>query len=292
MLLGDIIKVTPSSKTVGDLAQFMVNNKLTPQQVIDRAEELNFPSSTVEYFRGLLGHPYGGFPEPLRTRVLKGKFETVKGRPGASMPPFDFEKVEQNLVQKYGRHRVREEDVISYSQYPKVFEDYMEMQTKYGKITRVPTCHFLAPLEIGESVNWDNNSVTLKGISNLNEKGEFVVNFDVNGKPSSVPIKPLKKGQEPFILAKKGGATSFVEEVKAEKANKGNAKHVGAPMPGRIQEIKVKQGSKVSKGDPIIILNSMKMETVIGAPANGVIKRVTCILDSNVASGDLLLEME
>jgi len=287
MLLGDIIKVTPSSKTVGDLAQFMVNNKLTPEEVIRRAPELNFPSSTVEYFRGLLGHPYGGFPEPLRTGVLKGRFETVEGRPGTSMAPYNFEEVEDKLVKKYGRHRIRDVDVVSYSQYPKVFEDYMTMQSKYGKVTRLPTNFFLAPLEIGETVQWDSNKVTLNSISPINEEGNtnngsFNVNFECNGKPVSVPIKPQKKGQEPFIIARKGGKVEQVEQVKAEKADKSNPKHVAAPMPGKIQEVKVKVGSTVNKGDPILIINSMKMETVIGAPTSGKVKRVVCVLDSNV----------
>ena len=194
-------------------------------------------------------------------------------------------------MDKYGRHRVREEDVVSYSQYPKVFEEYMEMQSKYGKITRLPTNNFLAPMGVGATAQWDGNSVTLKGISPLTD-GKFNVTFDVNGKPHTVAVAPLKKGQQPFVLAQKGGHSHTVEEVKSEKADKSNPRHVAAPMPGRIQDIKVKPGAVVKKGEPVIILNSMKMETVIGAPSSGTVKRVTCIQDANVASGDLLLEME
>lgn len=210
------------------------------------------------------------------------------------MPPYDFEKVERQLVEKYGRHRVREEDVISYSQYPKVFEDYMTMQSKYGKVTRLPTNFFLAPLELGETAEWDNNKVTLNSVTPINEEGSpnngsFNVNFECNGKPVSVPIKP--KSSIPFIIARTGGQVQKIEEVKSEKADKSNPKHVSAPMPGKIQEIKCKVGDSVEKGDPVLIINSMKMETVIGAPVSGTIKRIVCIVDSNVSSGDLLLEM-
>jgi len=213
------------------------------------------------------------------------------------MAPYDFTSVENKLIEKYGRHRVREEDVISYSQYPKVFEDYMTMQTKYGKITKLPTNVFLAPLDIGDTAEWDNNKVTLKTISPINEEGNpnngsFLVSFDANGKPASATIKPHKPNQQPFIIAKKGGKVESVEQVKSEKADKSNPKHVAAPMPGKIQEIKVKVGDSVTKGDPILIINSMKMETVIGAPVSGKIKRITCVLDTNVGSGDLLLEMD
>ena len=126
-LLGDIVKVTPSSKVVGDLAQFMVQNKLTEQAVMEKADSLSFPSSIVEYFEGLLGQPEGGFPEPLRSKLLKGRADTIRleGRPGESMPLTNFKKIEATLKQKYGVKTISDNDVMSYIMYPKVMDEYM-----------------------------------------------------------------------------------------------------------------------------------------------------------------------
>ena len=150
-LLGDIIKVTPSSKIVGDLAQFMVQNKLTPEEVERRAEELSFPSSVVEFMQGLIGQPPGGFPEPLRSRILKGK-TVYSGRPGADMPALDFNMVEAKLVEKYGPNVVTERDVMSYVMFPKVLEHYLDFKTKYGPVKCLDTRTFFVGPNIAESI--------------------------------------------------------------------------------------------------------------------------------------------
>ncbi|CAE7616069.1 pyc-1, partial [Symbiodinium microadriaticum] len=150
-LMGDIIKVTPSSKVVGDMAQFMVQNKLTEQEVIDRASTLSFPTSVVEYFQGYLGIPPFGFPEPLRSRVIAGKLlpngkDCFDGRPGAELPPANFDSMRLQLNDKYGSC-ITEQDVVSYSQYPKVFDDYMKGHIEYGDLTVLDTPTFVEGME-------------------------------------------------------------------------------------------------------------------------------------------------
>jgi pyruvate carboxylase len=153
-LLGDIIKVTPSSKIVGDLAQFMVQNKLTPEDVINKAETLSFPSSVVEYMQGLIGQPPGGFPEPLRSRILKGK-KVFNGRPGADLPALDFDKIKTELAEKYGE-TVRDCDVMSYVMFPKVLEHYLSFKAEYGPVTSLDTRTFFVGPNIAENVEVKN----------------------------------------------------------------------------------------------------------------------------------------
>lgn len=150
-LCGNIIKVTPSSKVVGDFAQWMVQNKLSKQDVLDRAEELDFPSSVVEFFQGYLGPPVGGFPEPLRTKVIRNK-PRIEGRPGASMEPLDFKKIKAELRSKFGKH-ITDADVTSYVMYPKVFEEYQAFIEKYGDLSVVPTRYFLGRPDVGEEMH-------------------------------------------------------------------------------------------------------------------------------------------
>lgn len=146
-LLGDIVKVTPTSKVVGDLAQFMVSNQLTEQDVLEKAEQLDFPSSVLEFFEGLMGQPYGGFPEPLRSKALRNRRKMDK-RPGLYLDPIDIDKVRTELKQKFDH--ISETDVASYIMYPKVFEDYRKFIDKYGDLSVLPTRYFLARPDIGE----------------------------------------------------------------------------------------------------------------------------------------------
>ena len=146
-IMGDLIKVTPSSKVVGDLAQFMVQNKLSGDEVVERADELSFPLSVVEFMQGYLGQPHGGFPEPFRSRILKG-METVEGRPGADMEPFSFAAAKGHLANVFPD--VTDYDVSSYSMYPKVTEDYLTHREKYGPVDKLDTRIFLVGPKVGE----------------------------------------------------------------------------------------------------------------------------------------------
>jgi pyruvate carboxylase len=246
-LLGDIVKVTPTSKVVGDLAQFMVSNKLSYDDVLSKAEQLDFPSSVLEFFEGLMGQPYGGFPEPLRTQALRGRRKMDK-RPGLYLEPVDFAKVRKDLKERYGG--CTETDLASYIMYPKVFEDYKKWTSKYGDLSVLPTRYFLARPEVGEEfhVELEKGKVLilkLLAIGPLSEQtGQREVFYEMNGEVRQVTVDDLH---------------AAVESIKRQKADPADPSHVGAPMSGVVVEIRVKDGADVKKGDPIAVLSAMKM---------------------------------
>lgn len=246
-LLGDIVKVTPTSKVVGDLAQFMVSNNLSYDEVLAKAEQLDFPSSVLEFFEGLMGQPYGGFPEPLRTKALRDRRKMDK-RPGLYLEPTNLEKVRAELKEKYGG--CTETDLASYIMYPKVFDDYKKFQTKYGDLSVLPTRFFLSKPEIGEEfhVELEKGKVLilkLLAVGPLNtEKGQREVFYEMNGEVRQVTVDDVH---------------AAVENVKRPKADPTDTTQVGAPMSGVVIEIRVKDGAEVKKGDPIAILSAMKM---------------------------------
>jgi pyruvate carboxylase len=190
-LLGDIVKVTPTSKVVGDLAQFMVSNGLSKDDVRQKAESLDFPSSVLEFFEGLMGQPYGGFPEPLRSHALRGRRKMDK-RPGLYLDPVDFEKTRNDLKEKYGG--VTETDIASWVMYPKVFEDYKKWTSKYGDLSVLPTRFFLSKPEIGEEfhVELERGKVLilkLLAVGPLSEQtGQREVFYEMNGEVRQVTV--------------------------------------------------------------------------------------------------------
>lgn len=264
-LLGDIIKVTPSSKIVGDLAQFMVQNNLSKEDVINKASDLSFPSSVVEYMQGLIGQPPGGFPEPLRTQILKDKIR-YEGRPGAELEPLDFNKVKENLITKYGEI-VEDCDVMSHVMFPKVLEDYLQFKTKFGPVTTLDTRIFFVGPKIAEAIDipiekGKNLHVKVLAIGDLNTVGEREVFFELNGQLRSLFVKDK----------------SAEKDIKAHpKADKNNSGSIGAPMPGNVIDIKVKVGEVIEKGDPLVVLSAMKMETVVKSPVTGKIISIPVI---------------
>lgn len=190
-LLGDIIKVTPSSKVVGDLAQFMVQNHLTSEQVLERAEELSFPKSVLEYLQGYIGIPYGGFPEPLRSRVLKD-MPRIEGRPGEKMDPLDFDKLKREL--KESHTNVTDRDVVSAALYPQVTEEYLHYREKYGPVDKLDTRIFLSGPKVGEEFEVTlerGKTLSLKALAmatDLKSNGNREVFFELNGQLRSVHI--------------------------------------------------------------------------------------------------------
>lgn len=279
-LLGDLIKVTPSSKVVGDLAQFMVQNKLTAKMVEDRAEELSFPQSVIQFMQGLIGEPPGGFPEPLRTKILKNA-PKVDGRPGAKLAPIDFEKLKTELVELHGSH-ISDTDVLSSAMYPKVFDEYQEFKKSYGPVDKLDTRAFFIGPEIAQenTVELEKGKVlhvvTLaKG--DLRSTGEREVFFELNGQVRSVMVKDKEAMKE------------IVVRPKAQKGVKGS---VGAPMPGEVLAVKVKVGDKVEKGQQLAIMSAMKMEMVVQSPISGVIKSVSAEKGMKLEGDDLLMEIE
>jgi pyruvate carboxylase len=246
-LLGDIVKVTPTSKVVGDLAQFMVSNKLKYDDVLQKAEELDFPGSVLEFFEGLMGQPYGGFPEPLRTKALRGRRKLDK-RPGLTLEPLDLEKIKKEINEKWGS--ASECDVASFAMYPKVFEDYRKFVQKYGDLSVLPTRYFLAKPEINEEfhVELEKGKVLilkLLAIGPLSDTtGQRDVFYEMNGEVRQVTVDDKK---------------AAVENTSRPKADSGDSSQVGAPMSGVVVEVRVHEGGEVKKGDPVAVLSAMKM---------------------------------
>ncbi len=279
-LLGDLIKVTPSSKVVGDLAQFMVQNDLTEEQVLAQAETLSFPQSVVSFFQGYLGQPHGGFPEPLRSKVLRGQ-AAVEGRPGKSLPPYDFAARRAALSEAH-EEAIRDVDELSAALYPQVFDDYMAFREQYSGVSVLPTRAFIAPLEVGEEISFDLERgktlvVKLTAVGELDPEGKREVFFLLNGQPRSLRV---------------ADAAASHTEVVRERADPEEAGSVGAPMPGAVVEVRVEKGAEVKAGDPLVVLSAMKMEMVVAAPVAGTVTRVAVATGDALEAGDLLVELE
>ena len=276
-LLGDIIKVTPSSKVVGDLAQFMVQNDLDEAQVLAQAETLSFPSSVVEFFQGYLGRPHGGFPEPLRSKVLRGR-PSIEGRPGASLPDLDLDALAADLQQRTTM-TIRDVDVVSAALYPAVFRDYLAFRAQFADVARLPTRAFFAPLPIGEELSVEIEQgktliVRLMAVGELGADGQRDVFFELNGQPRSLRV-PDKS------------ATQTVKQ--RERANPEDPAAVAAPMPGAVTALRVAVGDRINAGDPLVVLSAMKMETVVAAPHPGIVRRFAVAVGDTLEAGDLLL---
>ncbi|MCJ1288881.1 pyruvate carboxylase [Xylographa carneopallida] len=278
-LLGDIVKVTPTSKVVGDLAQFMVSNKLNYDDVLKKAEQLDFPGSVLEFFEGLMGQPYGGFPEPLRTQALRGRRKLDK-RPGLYLEPLDLAKIKKEINEKWGSSS--ECDVASYAMYPKVFEDYRKFVAKYGDLSVLPTRYFLAKPEIGEEfhVELEKGKVLILkmlAIGPLSDStGQREVFYEMNGEVRQVTIDDNQ---------------AAVENTRRAKADSGDSSQVGAPMSGVVVEVRVHDGSEVKKGDPVAVLSAMKMEMVISAPHSGKIGSLQVKEGDSVDGQDLVCKI-
>ncbi|KAG6890299.1 hypothetical protein C0995_009505 [Termitomyces sp. Mi166 len=273
------LMVTPSSKVVGDFAQWMTSNSFTKEDVINRAESLDFPSSVVEFFQGYLGQPVGGFPEPLRSNIIRNK-PRIDGRPGATMAPLDFKKIKAELRSKFGKH-ITDSDVASYVMYPKVFEEYQGFIEKYGDLSVVPTRYFLGRPDIGEEMHISIEKgktliIRLMAVGPVVEgQAQRDVWFEVNGEVRPVSVEDKN---------------SAVETVSREKATS-DPGSVGAPMSGVVVEVRVKEGQEIKKGDPLCVLSAMKMESAVTAPVSGHIKRVVVHEGDSINQGDLTVEI-
>ncbi|KAI9106186.1 carbamoyl-phosphate synthase L chain, ATP binding domain-containing protein [Phlyctochytrium arcticum] len=311
-ICGDIVKVTPSSKVVGDLAQFMVSQKLTESDVHDRADSLSFPQSVLEYFQGYLGIPPGGFPEPLRTRILESRRLTrIEGRPGAKMPPLDFVELKRDLEEKFSDGKLRDEDVISSALYPKVYEEFRAVRDQYGDLSTLPTLYFLRPLKVGEEFTFHMEQgktlyIKLMAIGSLNEAtGKRDIYFLLNGEARVIAVTDEQVGQESA-----GGAARLKNvRPKADPKQKGE---IGAPMSGVVVEVRAKVGDEIKQGDPVVVMSAMskcllcvlfdlpptdsalftEMETVITAPKAGKVVEVCVGQNEALNPGDLVAKIE
>jgi pyruvate carboxylase len=283
LILGDIVKVTPSSKVVGDLAQFIVQNDLTEESIVQQADKLDFPQSVVEYFQGYLGQPPGGFPEDLQQKVLKGK-PTVSGRPGEQMEKFNFAAEEAKLTETYGKEAMSELNIISRALYPKVFDQFYEMKTKYSDLSILPTKAFLRPLETDEKIVLNvgkglKSEIVFKAVGERQASGNREVFFELNGLPRVVEVHEDVSMEGELSLAK-------------EKADPSDVGSVGAPMAGQVLDVKVKPGQNIKAGYPLAVLSAMKMETSVSAPIDGRVAHVAVKSKDNVKIGDLIVQIE
>jgi pyruvate carboxylase len=281
-LFGDIVKVTPSSKVVGDMALFMVTNGLSARDVLDPTRRLNYPRSVVEMMRGFLGFPEGGFPKVLQKIILDSAGETaLKGRPGAKLPKVDFAAVKQELAAKIHREP-RDVDVTSYVLYPQVFLDYDRHLRNYDNTSVIPTPAFFYGLQSGEEISVEiepGKTLILKYLTygDLREDGTRTVFFELNGQPREVVVPDR---------AVEGNLH------KHPKADPENPNHVAAPMPGKVSNVAVKKGQVVKEGERLLSIEAMKMETAVYCPRAAKVAEISASAGAVVTAGDLLVVLE
>ncbi len=279
-LFGDIVKVTPTSKAVGDMALFMVANNLTNEDVLSGERDIAFPASVIDLIGGGMGQPPGGFPEAVRKRVLLGKEEFV-GRPGETLPPADFDAARLKVKDLLKREPL-EREVVSWLLYERVFEEFAKHQLKYADLSILPTVNFFYGLQAGEEIAVDiepGKTLIIKYLttSNPHADGTRTVFFELNGQPREITVTDQS-------IETKG--------VAAIKADTANPCHVGATMPGMVVNVALKVGDPVRKGQKLVTLEAMKMETTINAELDGKVKEVHTQAGQQIQTGDLLLVIE
>lgn len=280
LLFGDVVKVTPSSKVVGDMALFMVQNDLTDENVIEKGQTIDFPDSVIEFFQGYLGQPVGGFPEELQKVILKER-EAITVRPGELLEAVDFDAVKKELDEKYNRDMTHQ-DVLAYVLYPKVFEQYMTTYDQFGNVSVLDTPTFLHGLRLGEEIEVTIEKgktliIKLVSIGEPQHDGTRVIYFELNGQPREIVVQDLNVE---------------VSGEKKPKADPSNPNQIGATMPGTTLKVVVSPGSRVRRGEHLLITEAMKMETTVQAPRDGIVKEIFVKEGEAISTGDLLIELE
>ena len=279
-LFGDIVKVTPTSKAVGDMALFMVANELTPEDVLDPSRALAFPASVVDLIGGGMGQPPGGFPKKVKKRVLRGE-PGMSGRPGETLEPVDFKEAADTVEKMLGREPARS-DVIAYLLYPKVYRDFADHQSKYSDTSVLPTPVFFYGQEAGEEIAVDIERgktliVNFLTVGEPHSDGKRTVFFELNGQPRDVNV--VDRTLEPETLA-------------AVQADPDDPKQIGSSMPGMVVDVAVEVGGTVAQGDKLLSLEAMKMETTLYAERDGKVAEVLVYRGSQVTPGDLVIRLE
>ena len=279
LLFGDIIKVTPSSKVVGDMALFMVQNNLTSDDIYQKGRELNYPESVISFFKGDLGQPTGGFPKELKDIILNGR-PSIEVRPGSLAESVDFEEIKKELKELIG-FEPSSKDVISYIMYPQVFLDYCKTHDSFGDVELLDTMTFFQGMRVGETIEVRIEKgktliITLDEIGKPDLEGNRVLFFNLNGQRREIIIKDQNIKSQ------------VIMKEKCEPTNQG---HIGATMPGSVLDVLVEIGEQVHKGDALLITEAMKMETTIYSKRDGVVKRVLTKSGEPIQSGDLLIEL-
>lgn len=281
-MMGDIVKVTPSSKMVGDLAIFMVQNDLTPENIYEKAKDMTFPDSTVSYFKGMMGQPMGGFPKELQKLVLKGE-PPITGRPGELMEPEDFNAIEDYLKEKYNRDFDKKE-LLSYALYPKVYEEYLGYLEEYGDLSRMGSDIYFHGLYEGETCEVEIAEgkiliVKLQEIGKLDGDGNRSVAFEVNGNRREINICDKASGishQQTFV----------------QMADPNNKLEIGASIPGTVLKLLVNEGDKVEENQNIAVIEAMKMETNIVAPVAGIVGKIFVKEAQLMKAGQLIMRLD
>ncbi len=283
-LFGDIIKVTPSSKVVGDMAQYLISNGLTTQDVLEKGDTLSYPQSVISFFKGDLGQPVGGFPEKVQKMILKDE-RPYTDRPNAHLEPVDFEKEFASFRRKFKKGMGRElhmTDFLSYKLYPKVFTEAYNKHVEYGNVTNIPTKNFFYGMEVGEEIMVELDrgknvliSLMLKG--EPDEAGNVSIFFKVNGQLRNVLVKDT---------------SVKVDKVENVKADTADPHQIGAPLQGMLSNVLVKKGQKVRKNQPLFVIEAMKMETTVTAPEEGEVDRIQLHGGTLVNTDDLVVTLK
>jgi pyruvate carboxylase len=279
-MFGDIVKVTPSSKVVGDMALFMTSNKLSAEEVMARGGELAFPDSVISFFRGDLGQPHGGFPGELQKLVLKGEIPFTD-RPNAHLAPVDFDREFAEFHQKFDKEKSFL-DFLSWKLYPKVYEDFDVHFQEYADVSRLPTSVFFYPMEPNEEIliNLDEGKSLLIRYMYMTEANDEAIRsvfFKINGQTRSVEVRDLS-------------VTS--EKVANRKVDPDAQNEIGSPLQGKLSKVFVKAGDKVERNQPLFVIEAMKMESSITATKEGTVRRIHLASGVMVAQDDLVVEME
>ena len=278
-LLGDIVKVTPSSKCVGDLAIFLITKGVKPEDMCNLPPETGFPESVIDLLSGNLGQPMGGWPKQVQ-KVVLGNRKPMRGRPGASAPKIDLKKEFTALQKKIGR-KATEDDLFAHLMYPQVFQDYLAFRTKNGDVSVLPTTAYFHGLAVGEEISIEIEEgktlfVKLLNVGEPDEKGIRSLTFELNGKARTTLVEDKSV---------KGDAKA------REKADPSNPLHIGAPIPAMISSIATSVGKPIKKGDKIAVLEAMKMQTTLYASADGVVEDILVQVGESVESKDLIAKL-
>ena len=278
-ILGDIVKVTPSSKMVGDLAIFMVQNNLDKDNIVEKAAQLNFPDSCISYFKGMMGQPLGGFPEALQKAILKGE-EPIHCRPGELLPDVDFEDICKQMGPIAKEHNSNVKRVaISWLLYPKVAEEYIRHREEYDDLSRMESHAFFDGLTPGETTEIEiepGKTVIVKyiGLGDLNDDGTRTVIYELNGAQRQVTVKDMN-------------AVSMVKEI--IMADENDPGQVSSSLPGAVSSVLVEVGHEVEENQTVLMIEAMKMETNIVAPKAGIVEKICVQPGDTVKAGELLL---
>jgi len=278
-MIGDIVKVTPSSKMVGDMAILMVQNDLDADNFVEKGKNLTFPDSAVSYFSGMMGQPQGGFPKDIQEVVLKGQ-KPIECRPGELLEPMDFDKAKEEVKRFCPEPTMQ--DVVSYCLYPKVIEEYFAHDAKYSHhLSALATPVFFSGLDVGETTEVEIEEgktlfIKLIGIGEPDSENVRTVTFELNGSRRSVAVTDTSQGSVAAVTV---------------MADPSNLMEIGSSIPGMISKLRVDKGDVVKKNDVLAVIEAMKMETVVVAKTDGVIDEVLVKEKQPVKAGELIIRM-